>query len=103
MQKQTVTITVLSLTAVILLLATYLTAPPAVAATVIKDRQFQACTATTQQGSDGVYVLDNQTGILTFFAYDPTTRRVVPRATQQVADLFPAPQGNGAPPPQPQY
>jgi hypothetical protein len=102
MQKQTWTIAILSLTALILLLATYVTAPPALAATVIKDRQYQACTATTQQGGDGLYVLNNQTGILTFFSYDSTTRGVVPRATRQVAGLFPAPTG-AAPPPQPHY
>ena len=90
MKKQTFTITFLSMTALVLLLANYMTAPQALAGAVIKDRNYQAATALTTQGEDGIYVLDNQSGMLMFFAYDAGRRMVSLRATRPVSTLFAA-------------
>lgn len=99
MKKQTLAISILSLTAVILLIANMIPSPAVMAATTIKDRQYQACTATTQQGEDGVYVLDNQTGMLMVYTYDSARRQIALRASRAVTDLFPV----AAPPVQRRY
>lgn len=95
MQKQNLGIAILSVTALVLLVANFLIVPPAKADVTIKDRGYQMCTAVTQQGIDGLYVLNNQTGMISCYSYDATARRIVLRGSQQVADLFTAPPGMG--------
>ncbi len=86
--KKTLAIGVMSLTATLLLLGNYFAPQPAVATTTIKDRDFAMVTAVSQTGGDSVYVLDNRSGKLAVYAYDPTSRQVRPRATGELTGLF---------------
>ena len=75
---------ILSLSATILLMANYFTAQPAMALTTIKDRDYSLVTASSQNGGDSLYVLDNRTGRMAIFAYDPAARALVPK---KIGDL----------------
>jgi hypothetical protein len=92
MTKKNLSIAILFVSAVFLGSANYfLSPPPAMAATTVMGKGYQVCTATIQQGTDGVYILNNQTGIITCYSYDPTVRRIINRASLSVPDLFAAP------------
>jgi hypothetical protein len=96
MDKKTYTIGILSLTAVVLLVANFL-APPRAEATqgfVNPGRDYQVVTAPEQSGGDALYVLNNRTGMLAVFTYDAATRRMVPRVVTPVANAVA--QGAGA-------
>jgi hypothetical protein len=97
MNKETFGIGILSLTAVVLIVANYFAAPVATASEAVKERDYQVVTARIQQGGEGLYVLDNRTGILAVLSYDPTTRKMVARATRPLADAFAANTGEPAP------
>ena len=86
--KKTLAIGVLSLTATLLLLGNYFAAQPVMATTTIKDRDFSMVTAAAQTGGDSVYVLDNRSGKIAVYAYDPTSRQIRPRASGELTGLF---------------
>ena len=87
--KETFGIGILSLTALVLFIANYfLPALPAIASEAVKERDYQVVTARIQTGGEGLYVLDNKTGIIAILTYDPTTRRMIPRAARPLADAF---------------
>jgi len=88
MEKKTFTISILSLTAVALIIANYFAPQPAQALMTIKDRDFAAVTARTQQSGDALYVLDNRSGRVAVFSYDPSTRSLQPRAFGDMSGLF---------------
>jgi hypothetical protein len=88
MDKQSFSIGILSLSAVILLVANFFSPQPAQALNTIKDRSFSMVTASTQAGGDVLYVVDNQTGRLGIFAYDPARKELVPRAGSDLAAGF---------------
>ena len=91
MKKESFGIGILSLTAVVLFVANYFAAPPtAGAGTVIKDRDYQLVTAQLSSGGEGLYVLDNRSGNLNIYTYDPNARRLTLRATRPVAEIFAA-------------
>jgi hypothetical protein len=81
-------IAILGLTAVILMLLNYIVSHPAEAQVAIKDRDYQVVTARVQTGGDGVYILDNRTGMLGVFTYDPASRRLTGRAAQPIMNAF---------------
>ncbi len=87
MDKKNFSIGILSLSAMILLLANYF-APPAGAMNTIKDRSYAMVTATTQAGGEVLYVLDNISGRLGIFAYDPARKELVPRASGDLSAAF---------------
>jgi hypothetical protein len=88
MDKKTFSIGVLSLSAVVLFIANYFLPQPALALETIKDRNYAMVTATTQNGGDVLYVLDNLSGRIGIFAYDPAKREMVPRSSGDLAAAF---------------
>jgi len=86
--KKTLAIGVLSLTAAVLLLANFFAPQPVLATNTIKDRDFSMVTAAVQTGGDSVYVLDNRTGKIGIYSYDPTRKQILPRDIGEMALLF---------------
>jgi len=86
--KKTFAIGVLSLTAAVLLIGNYFAPQPAMATTSVKDRDFSMVTAATQTGGDSLYVLDNRSGRVAVYAYDPSSRVLRPRGIGEMANLF---------------
>ena len=91
MNRQTFGIGILSLTALVLLMANYFMPPPAMAMDTVQNRDFQMSTSRLASGGDSLFVLDNRTGTIAVFVYDPTAKRMVPRATRPIADIFAMP------------
>jgi len=79
MDKKTFTIGILSLTAVILFVANLIVPPRAQADMAIKDRDYQAVTAHIQANDEGLYVLDNRSGLMALFSYDPNRKTLALR------------------------
>ncbi|MCC7349484.1 MAG: hypothetical protein IT446_02850 [Phycisphaerales bacterium] len=88
MKKQNLLIAFFALTALALLAANWFATTPAIAAVSVKDRDYQVVTARVQAGGDGVYILDNRTGMLGVFTYDPASRRLTGRAAQPIMNAF---------------
>ena len=83
---------VLSLTAAVLVAGNYAFRPsPANALVTFKDRDFQMVTARTQLQGDTLYVMDNRTGKIAVYSYDPATRDVRPRVFGDISTLFQVP------------
>ena len=87
MDRKLIAICVLSVSAVALMIGNFMT-PPAQAEVSVSNRDYQAVTASMQTGGDALYILDNRTGQLAVFTYDPNTRTMVPRAMRPLADAF---------------
>lgn len=89
MDKKTFSIGILSLIAVGLILANYFVPPQSAQALMtIKDRDFSLVTARTQASGDALYVLDNRSGRVAIFSYDPSTRSLQPRGVGDMTLLF---------------
>jgi hypothetical protein len=89
MNSKTLTISTLSITALILFIAQFIPITPITsAATTIKDRDYSLATAISSQGGDIIYVTDNRTGLMAVFVWDPTSRSLQPRAGYSLADAF---------------
>ncbi len=86
--KKMFAIGILSLTAAVLLVGNYFAPEHAVATTTIKDRDFSMVTATVQTGGESLYVLDNRSGRVAVYAYDPSGRVIRPRGIGEMANLF---------------
>ena len=87
MDTKTFTIGVLSVIAAVLFAAQFLPSQPAVAATSIKDRDYQMATARATQGGENLYVIDNGTGMLAVFTWDPNTRTLKPSDVQAMTGM----------------
>lgn len=89
MDKKTYAIGILSVTALILFIAN-LAGPgqPAVAATAVKDRDYQAVTAKTGRGGDALYLTDNRTGMMAVFQFNVARRRLEPVDVKAVGQAF---------------
>jgi len=88
MDKKTFTIGILSLTAVILFCANLLVPPRAQANEVVKDRNYQVLTARQQPNDEALYLLDNRSGQMAIFVYNPGARKLQVRAVKPVMDAF---------------
>ena len=86
--KKTFAIGILSLTAVAMFISNLSTPPTVRAAEVVKDRDYQMITARTAQGDDGLYVIENRTGLMAIFLYSVKARRLEPMAVQPVMEAF---------------
>ena len=86
--KTNIGIGVLSFTALALIAAHWFLPAPASAQVAIKERDYQVVTARIQTGGDGLYILDNRTGQLAVFSYEPASRGVRARKVRNVADAF---------------
>jgi hypothetical protein len=89
MDKKSLTVVVLSLTAAALFVANLLVpARTAVADEVIKDRDYQVITARWQANDEALLIVDNRTGQMAAFVYDPNVRGVMLKAVRPVMDAF---------------
>ncbi len=88
MDRKTLGIGILSLTAVVLLLANLMPRTPVAASTAVAGRDYQAVTARSQQGGETLYIVDNKTGLMGVFVYDTVSKGVVARDVQPVAKCF---------------
>ena len=88
MDKKSFAIGILSLTATVLLMGNYFAPQPANALMTIKDRDFSLVTALTQQSGDSLYILDNRSGRVAVYSYDPSSRIIRPRAASDMSKLF---------------
>ncbi|MGB7156894.1 MAG: hypothetical protein WBD40_02440 [Tepidisphaeraceae bacterium] len=88
MDSKTYGIGILSLTALVLIVANCLVPPKASAELSVTGAGYSVVTARVQSGGDGVYILDNRTGNLAVFTYDPGSRRLEPRTVRPLADAF---------------
>jgi hypothetical protein len=87
-RKKTLSISFLTLTAILLGIAHWFVPQPASGMVAIKERDYQVVTARIQTGGDGLYILDNRTGLMAVFTYDPSARSVRARTVRSVADAF---------------
>jgi len=87
MDRKMIGICVLTVSAVALMIANFAT-PPARAEAAANSHDYQAVTAEIQTGGEGLYVLDNRTGLLAIMTYDVNARTVIPRAARPVIDAF---------------
>jgi hypothetical protein len=88
MDKKIFIIGILSLTAVVLFVANLFMPPRAIADEVIKDRDWQVVTAHVQQNDEGLYILDNRSGMMAVFTYDPNAKSLVIRDRKPIMDAF---------------
>lgn len=89
MDKKSLTVIVLSLTAAVLFIANLLMpARTATADVVIKDRDYQVLTAKWQANDEALIIVDNRSGQMAAFVYDPNARGVVIKAVRPVMDAF---------------
>ena len=88
MDSKTFGIGILSLTALVLIVANCLVPPKATAEVSISGQGFSVVTARVQNGGDGVYILDNRTGRFAVFTWDNNSRRLEPRVVRPLADAF---------------
>jgi hypothetical protein len=88
MQNQKFLIPLLSVTALALFIANLLMPPRAAANFVVKDRDYQAVTATIAANDEALYILDNRSGQMAIFSYDPTRKSLVPRDVKPIMNAF---------------
>ncbi len=82
------TIFALICSAMALLAAVFFVNPsPAPADFAVKDRDYQVVSASVTSGSDGLYILDNRTGQIAVFLYEPGKGLQV-KGTQPIAGAF---------------
>jgi hypothetical protein len=88
MDKKTCGIGILSLTAVVLMVAQFIPIGPAdaQAGLTIKDRDYSLVTARRGAGGEVVYVTDNRTGMMAAVVWDRGNLTV--RAVRAVTDAF---------------
>ena len=88
MNKQTYTIGILSITAVVLFVANLMMPQRVDGGFVMKERDYQVITARQQAGDDALYVLDARTGLMAAFSYDPGRKALLVRQIKPVQDAF---------------
>ena len=89
MDKKSLAVIVLSFTAAVLFVANLLMpVRTAVADEVIKDRDYQVLTARWQANDEALIIVDNRSGQMAAFVYDPNARGVVIKAVRPVMDAF---------------
>jgi hypothetical protein len=86
--KKSLLIGLLSITAALLIAANFYWTPRAQAETV-KGDQYIAVTGRIAQGGDGLY-LTNRDGVMAVFVYNPNKKEVEPRAIKSVVEAFTA-------------
>jgi len=92
MDRKTYAIGVLAVTGVILFIAQFLPVQKADAGFSMSSRDYNVVTARVQQGGEGLYIVDNRSGLVAVYTWDSTARTVKLRAIRSLADAF----GGGA-------
>ena len=87
MDRKLILICVLTVSAVAMMIANFVT-PAARADTAVNSHDYQAVTARVSGGGEGLYIVDNRTGLILVLTYDPNSRSLVPRAARPVSDVF---------------
>jgi hypothetical protein len=87
MDRKLITICVLTISAMALMIINFVS-PAAKADVAVNSHDYQAVTSRVQGGGDGLYILDNRTGLIVILTYDPNTRSMIPRAARPVMDAF---------------
>ncbi len=72
--KRTFVLGVLSLMALVLIVANIMAPRGAVAADTIKDNDYQLQTGRVTNGGEALYVTDNRTGVMAAYSYNPNIR-----------------------------
>lgn len=88
MDSKTYSIGILSLTAVVLLVANLMVPTAADAQITVKDAGYSVATARVQTGGDALYVVDNGSGLMAVFTFDLGDRSLKPRAVRDISDAF---------------
>ncbi len=89
MNSKNLSIGILTITALILLIANLLPVQTTVlAADAVKDRDYAIVTAKSVTGGESVYVTDNKSGLMAVFAWDAARRAFVVKDVRPVADAF---------------
>jgi hypothetical protein len=86
MDRKLLAICILTISAVALMIANFVT--PTAADTAVNSHDYQMVTAHLQGGGDALYMVDNRTGLLAIFTYDPGSRSIQPRTLRPVSDIF---------------
>jgi hypothetical protein len=86
--KQTFSIGILSLTAVVLFVANFMPLRTSDASTAIKERDFTLVTTRATQGGEGLYIVDNRTAMMAVFMWDNAARSIVLRDLRPIMDAF---------------
>jgi len=58
------------------------------AADAVKERDFTLVTSRMTQGGEGLYIVDNRTGMVAVFSWDNAARTIALRALRPVTDAF---------------
>lgn len=88
MNNKSMTIGVLSVTAVILFIAQFLPVQPVQAEVTLKDRDYSIVTALSEKGGENLYVTDNRSGQVAVFVWDAGRRAFVPAGGIALPDAF---------------
>ncbi|HEX8523384.1 MAG TPA: hypothetical protein VF669_14110 [Tepidisphaeraceae bacterium] len=88
MSRKNLLLTLLSISAVLLLVANVLVPNYANAQVSVKERDYQVVTARVPSGGDGIYILDSRTGQVGVFSYDSGSRTIEARAVRPLTDAF---------------
>jgi hypothetical protein len=89
MNSKTMSIGVMSITALILAIAHLIPVQPVIGAgTTIKDRDYALATGKSTKGGEILYVTENRTGQIAVFAWDASGRSFQPAGTVTVTDAF---------------
>jgi hypothetical protein len=87
MDRKGIMIGILTASAAVLAILNF-TTPASRADFAVNSRGFQVATARLASGGDGVYVMDNGTGLIAVYTYEPQSGTLVPKAIRPAADLF---------------
>lgn len=88
MDRKTLAILILTVTATLMVAFSIVSPQPAQAAVSVVGRDYQAATARAQGGGEALYVLDNKTGQIAVFLYDTKDKTVRVRDVRRVRDAF---------------
>ena len=89
MDKKSLTIVLLSISAAVLFITNLLIPTrTAVADEVIKDRDFQVMTERWQANDEALIILDNRSGQMAAFIYDPNAKGLLLKAVAPVMNAF---------------
>jgi hypothetical protein len=88
MKNQSLGISILSISAAILLLACVFMPRPAAGEVSVKDRDYMMATYPANNASDAIYIADTRNGMFGVFMWDNATRSLQPVAVRRIDDAF---------------
>jgi hypothetical protein len=88
MKRSDMTIGILCLSAALLVVLHWFLPTGHAAEVTVKERNYSVVSARIASGGDGLYIMDNSTGVVAVFTYDPSTRNVQPRQVKPIGQAF---------------